>query len=144
MAVFSCESELRVEMSDFWAWVESQGHDLNTPMAPAFSVKDDAILLKTTDGSEVFIDGGKFWAWVNRDCLPKGFSHFETIYGVPEFKESHTLLIKFATGSDGTPSEWVKPPEFLKAWKSLLIIDQCRPAFQEKHDHGKGLPEANQ
>lgn len=116
MAGITAEGTLWIELADVFGWLAGIGMDTEYATGKVvFSIENDALQIPFRDGSTKEVDAVEFWAWVIDKHLPTGFTHYETLFGVPKVQGSN-LAVAFASGSETNPKDWVSPPAFLAEW----------------------------
>lgn len=121
MASVTAEGTLWIDLVDVYAWLEARGTSTEGAKDICFSVEYDALVLEFQDAAPVEIEAAEFWAWVIDKQLPKGITHYETVFGVPKV-QGPDLVINFAAGSGGDPRSWGNPPACLAEWKQAAGV----------------------
>lgn len=124
MTGITLEGKLWIDLAGVYAWLESRGTNTEGARRIRFSIEDDALIMEFDDKDAVEIDAAEFWTWVIEQHLPAGIAHYETLFGVPR-EEGPDLVVSFAAGSDGHPSNWSTPPACLAEWKQTFAVLAC-------------------
>jgi len=116
MAGITAEGTLWIELADVFGWLAGIGMDTEYATGKVvFSIENDALQIPFRDGSTKEVDAVEFWTWVIDKHLPAGFTHYETMFGVPKV-DGPDMTITFATGSETNPRDWGKRPACLTEW----------------------------
>jgi len=123
MAITTLEGVMEIELSDVYVWL-CDNYGITDPATRLrFSIEDDALVVDMVGNkAPVYIDAPEFWNWVNKNHLPAGMNHYETVYGVPtEKKGDYVLSITFASSNTSDPRSWAKRPVCLLEWEQTVV-----------------------
>lgn len=119
MAITTLEGVLEIELSDVYGWLCDKHGVTESATGLRFSVEEDALVVDmAAEKDPIYIDAVDFWNWVNKNHLPAGIFHYETVFGVPtEKKDNDVLSITFASSNTSNPRSWARQPACLMEWR---------------------------